>query len=66
MILVSWLGDSVNAFDGDQITVEHVNHPVPANAQTVVVAPVEGLPRIRVRSERCHRSADASHPVLIG
>lgn len=60
MILAAWLRDAVNAFDCDQITVDHVNHSVPANAQTVVVALMERPRRVRVRSERCHRSADAA------
>jgi hypothetical protein len=58
-------GDTVNALDGDDITVDYVHHPVAANAEPVVSAPVERLRRVRVTGQCSHGHADGAHSVLI-
>lgn len=60
------LGDPVNSLDCDQVTVDHVHNPELADAQTVIVTPMERLRRARVSSEVCHGSADPAHAFLIG
>jgi hypothetical protein len=60
-----WLRDSVDAFDCDQLTVDHVGHPEPADSQPLVIAPVERSWRTRVRGQGCHSRTDLAHPVLI-
>jgi hypothetical protein len=59
------LGDSVDALDCDQVTVDHVRHSEPTDAQAVIIAPMECFWRVRILSQGRHRSTDLAHPVLI-
>ena len=55
----------VDPLDGDDVTVYHVEDPVPADAEPVVPAPVEPLRRIRVIGQGGDSHADRAHAVLV-
>jgi hypothetical protein len=59
------LRDSVDALYCDQVTVDYVRHPEPADAPTVIIAPMERFWRVRILGQGRHRSTDLAHPVLI-
>jgi hypothetical protein len=65
-----WLGElvinhAVDPLDGDDVTVYHVEDPIPVGTETVVPAPVERLRWIRVVSQGSDGHADRAHAVLI-
>jgi hypothetical protein len=56
---------AVDPLDRDDVTVYHVNDPVPAGAEPVVPAPVESLGRIRVAGQGSDGHADRAHAILV-
>jgi Restriction Enzyme Adenine Methylase Associated len=57
--------DAVHPLDGDDVIIDHVHDPVPADAQPVISAPVEGFPRTRVTGQGGDGRADGPHAVLV-
>src|SRR6266571_1503846 len=57
--------DAVDALDCDQVAVDHIDHPVAADPQPVIVATVESLGRVRVVGKAGYGSADGAHPILV-
>ena len=53
---------AVDPFDGDDVTVYHVEDPVPADAEPMVPAPVEPLRRIRVTANAATATPIARMP----
>jgi hypothetical protein len=62
---IAALGNSVDALDRDEVTVNHVNHSEPTDTETVIIPSMEGVRRIRVCSQRSYRHTDLAHPVLV-
>jgi hypothetical protein len=51
--------------NGDEVIVDHVHHPVLADAQPVLSAPVKRFRRVRVTGQGGDGRADGAHAVLV-
>lgn len=58
-------GDAVDSLDRDQVTFDHIQDPVPADAQPMVPAPVKSFSGKRIISQADDGRSDGAHTTLI-